>query len=288
MAKCTKCNLCDHPGTLAEAVERGPVPCNVREFRDDIFTFWRCTGCGSIHCEEDADLARYYAHYPLKNQNLTFSERIGYQNRVRRLARQGLLSSHRVLDYGCGNGVFVDFLRKRGFQHTFGYDAFVPAYCEAHRLEESYDAVVSYDVIEHDDDPRDFMRRISRLVRRGGLLAIGTPNASHLTIARKDDPSLHAPYHRHILSERTLLNLAGEQGMTPVDIYRRSFYDSLVPTVNSRFMWQYIRKSGGMLDAAVEPPDSGLVLRSPEMIFLAFFGYFLPLRNNILVTFRRT
>jgi hypothetical protein len=105
-------------------------------------------------------------------------------------------------------------------------------------------------------------------------------------IARKDDPSLHPPYHRHILSEGTLLALGREQGMEPIDIYRRSFYDSLFPTVNSRFMWRYIRKTGGMLDAAVEPPDVRLVLRSPEMIFLALFGYFLPSGSNILVTFR--
>jgi hypothetical protein len=33
-----------------------------------------------------------------------------------------------------------------------------------------------------------------------------------------------------------LLALGREQGFEPVDIYRRSFYDSLFPTVNSRFL----------------------------------------------------
>ncbi len=247
---------------------------------------WRCSGCGSIHCKEDADLSLYYADYPLKLQKLTFSERHGYRNRLRLLIRQGLRTTDRVLDYGCGAGLFVNFLREKGFGHVSGYDTFVPAYSDPGSLEQTYDAVVSYDVIEHDDDTRDFMRRISRLVRPGGLLAIGTPNADNVRLARKDDPSLHAPYHRHILSERMLLALGREQGLEPVHIYRRSYYDSLFPTVNSRFMWKYIRKSGGMLDAAVEPPNVGLVVRSPEMIFLAFFGYFVPRRDNILVTFR--
>jgi hypothetical protein len=31
----------------------------------------------------------------------------------------------------------------------------------------------------------------------------------------------------------------------------------------------------------------GLVLRSPELLFLAFFGYFLPPDDNILVSFRK-
>ena len=143
-------------------------------------------------------------------------------------------------------------------------------------------------MIEHDDDPREFLRRLSPLVRSGGLVVIGTPNADHVSIACNGDPNLHPPYHRHILSERMLLALAREQGLEPVHIYRRSFYDSLFPTVNSRFMWRYIRKSGGFLDAAVELPNTGLVLKSPEMVFLAFFGYFLPPGDNIIVSFRNT
>lgn len=286
MANCIECNLCDYPGTMSGSVEVEQVPCNVREFRDRMFTLWRCAGCGSVHCREDADLAAYYARYPLKKQKIGFSERIGYRNRLRLLKRQGLGKSDRILDYGCGAGLFAEYLRAQGFRHVSGYDAFVPEYADPGRLDERYDAVVSYDVIEHDDDPRDFMRRVAGLVRPGGLLVIGTPNADHVAIARRGDPSLHPPYHRHILSERTLLALGRERGSEPVHIYRRSFYDSFVPTVNSRFMWQYIRRSGGLLDAAVEPPKMGLVLRSPELIFFALAGYFVPLGDNILVTFR--
>jgi SAM-dependent methyltransferase len=253
-----------------------------------VFTFWRCTGCGSLHCQEDADLALYYADYPLKNQKVTFSERVGYSNRVKLIERQGVANASRILDYGCGVGLFVDFLRKKGFGQAFGYDPFVARYSGPEALQSTYDVVVSYDVIEHYDDPREFLRSLTGLLRPNGMLVIGTPNADHVSLTRIGDPALHPPYHRHILSERILLALAREQGMAPVHIYRRSFYDSLVPTVNSRFMWRYLQKSGGFLDAAVEAPQPGLVLRSPEMLFLAFFGYFLPPRDNILVTFRKT
>lgn len=265
----------------------GQAPCNVRRFKDRLFTLWRCTGCGSIHCAEDADLTLYYADYPLKRQKVGFAERIGYGNRLRLLKRQGFRESDRILDYGCGTGLFVTFLREKGLPQVFGYDPFVPSAQDRQTIEASYDAVVSYDVIEHDDNPREFMRCIAGLVRPGGLLVIGTPNADHVSLALTGDPSLHPPYHRHILSERVLLALGREQGLTPVHIYRRSFYDSLVPTVNSRFMWRYIRKSGGLLDAAVEPPRSGLVLRSPDLLFFAFFGYCFPPGDNILVSFRK-
>lgn len=286
MAACTQCNLCERPGVWSEAAEKRQIPCNVRQFRDRVFTLWRCTGCGSLHCLEDADLPLYYAEYPLKRQQLTFSERIGYGNRLKLMRRQGVRNSDRILDYGCGAGLYVNFLRQRGFTNVFGYDPFAPAYADPQTLRSSYDAVVTYDVIEHEDDPREFLRSTGRLVRAGGLLIVGTPNADHVSTAQRGDPNLHVPYHRHILSERMLLALAKEQGMEPVHIYRRSFYDSLIPTVNSRFMWCYLRQTGGFLDAAVEPPDLALILRSPKLLLLAFVGYFLPRHDNILVTFR--
>jgi 2-polyprenyl-3-methyl-5-hydroxy-6-metoxy-1,4-benzoquinol methylase len=286
MAACTQCNLCKCPGAWTEAAEVRKVACNVRQFRDHVFTLWRCAGCGSLHCLEDADLPLYYEEYPLKKQKLTFSERIGYGNRLKLMERQGAGRADRVLDYGCGAGLYVNFLRRKGYTSVFGYDPFVPAYAGPGTLQAQYDAVVSYDVIEHEDNPGEFVRRLRRLVRPGGLLIIGTPNADHVSTARGGDPNLHVPYHRHILSERVLLALAREHGMEAVHIYRRSFYDSLIPTVNSRFMWRYISRTGGFLDAAVEPPDVSLVLRSPEMVLLAFGGYFWPRHDNILVTFR--
>ena len=286
MAACAECNLCNQPGTYSGAPEVHRVPCNVRQFKDHIFTLWRCTGCGSLHCLEDADLPTYYAEYPLKKQRLSFSEEIGYGNRLKLMNRQGVHRAHRVLDYGCGAGLYVNFLRQKKYSNAFGYDPFVPEYADHGILDSPFDAVVSYDVIEHEDDPAAFMRAIRAVVRPGGLVVIGTPNADRISATLQGDPNLHVPYHRHILSERLLLAAARKQGMEPVHIYRRSFYDSLVPTVNSHFMWAYIRKSGGLLDAAVEPPQVALVLRSPRMVLAAFFGYFMPAGDYILASFR--
>ena len=263
------------------------VPCNVRRFQSQVFTLWRCRGCGSLHCEEDADLAAFYDQYPLKNQRLSFGEKVGYRNRLRILRRHGLRPEDRILDYGCGAGLFLEYLRRKQFARTFGFDAFVPEFQNPGALDEPFDAVVSYDVIEHFDDPREFMATVTGLVRPGGLLTIGTPNADGVPIHRTGDPNLHVPYHRHILSERVLLDLGREAGLEVQSVYRRSFYDSLVPTVNSRFMWTYIDKAGGLLDAAVEKPRLGLILTSPELVFWGFFGYFFPLGDNMMVTFRK-
>ena len=292
MATCLECNLCEEPGTLAGAsqggAEVGRVPCNVREFSEDLFTLWRCTNCHSLHCAEDADLERYYARYPLKSQKLSFNDRIGYRNRWRLLQAQGLSSNARILDYGCGAGLFVDFLLGEGVENATGYDPFLPKYSDSGRLRQQYDAVVSYDVIEHSDEPREFFQSLVRLAKPGGLLVIGTPNAENVSLQRKGDPCLHVPYHRHILSERALLALGKEAGCQPSQVYERSFFDSLYPPVNSRFMWRYIQKTGGLLDAAVEPPRPGVVLGSPGSFCssLSSATSFLWGGDNIVVSFR--
>src|SRR5205823_4774742 len=83
------------------------------------------------------------------------------------------------------------------------------------------------------------------------------------------------------------LALAGESGLAAAQTIRRSYFDSLLPTVNSRFMWRYLEKKR-FLDASVEPPDLLTILTSPDLLLLAFTGYFLPRGDNMMVAFRKT
>ena len=288
MASCIVCPLCSEPGHLATATEVAQVQCHVRRLQEYSFKVWRCTGCNSLHSGDTADLAFFYSHYPLQNHRLDFHARIGYGNRLRMLRERGLQPGNRILDYGCGTGVFLEFLREKGYRNAFGYDAFVSKYSDPSILQSRYDVVVSYDVIEHVDDPAQLMRTFTGLLRKGGLLAIGTPNADQISLKR-DHPAeveLSQPYHRHILSERVLVELAKDHGFDVEHIYRRFYFDSLYPAVNTRFMWAYILGTGGMIDVAVEPPQVARVLRSPRLLFYAFFGYFFPPRGNMLASFR--
>lgn len=114
MPDCSVCNVCDCPGTLANSPETARVASNVRKFQQDEFTVWRCANCGSLHRLEDADLEYYYQDYFLQQHQLDFFTRRGYGNRLRLLRKHGLARDASILDYGCGRGVFVSFLRQRG------------------------------------------------------------------------------------------------------------------------------------------------------------------------------
>ena len=288
MANCLICNVCDTPGSFDEAAQVEVVRCNVRAFETDLFTVWRCPNCYSLHCKEDADLPRYYSRYPVQQHELDLWARVAYRNYLSRLRRAGLLPGARVLDFGCGPGLLVKFLRENGYQAQ-GYDAYAQNFADASVLDYQYDFVVAQDVLEHAEEPRELLKTLRSRVKVGGVLCIGTPDAAGIDLsdAQTYSLSLHQPYHRHILSEQALLALGHECDLAPLQIYHRFYYDTLVPTVNYRFLRSYVRRAGNLLDAAFEPPRLGMVMTSPQLIFEALFGYLFSPRSEMMVIFRR-
>jgi 2-polyprenyl-3-methyl-5-hydroxy-6-metoxy-1,4-benzoquinol methylase len=288
MPDCTICNVCDAPGSYESAADVAGVACPIRRFRKDQFTVWRCTNCASLHCKEDPDLSFYYESYPGHREQLDHATRITCRNRLRLLERRGMQRGWRVLDYGCGGGGFVTFLQENGYTRAVGYEPYVDKFSDPTLLRHRYDLVVSYDVVEHLDDTREYFKTVAGLLDVGGLAVVGTPNADHISLSRRPvQNELHQPYHRHILSERVLRTLADDYGFETEHVHRRLYIDSLVPGLNTRFLWAYVDACDGVIDAAFEPPRLGLILRSPKLLGLMFFGYFLPPKSNILITFRK-
>lgn len=289
MTECTVCNLCENPGTLVEAKEIRSVPCHVRCFSNEVFTVWRCRNCDSLHSKEVVDLPLFYEHYPFKNHRLDYHTRVAYGNRLRMLRRLGVRETDSILDFGCGKGLFVHFLRDHGFRRAQGFDTFIPEFADPSILSEQYDVVVSHDVIEHVEEPKDFLATLVGLTRENGTLVLGTPNATRIDLMNKRSlpVELSQPYHRHILSEKVLFRLAGGFGLEAIETSHRFYFDSLFPFVNTRFMWSYIAANDGMIDAAVEPVRFGLIAKSPKLLAEGLLGYFFPPPGNILVSFRK-
>src|SRR5690349_14848025 len=116
MADFKTCNLCAHPGNFDNATEVKPVRSNVRMFQDETFTVWRCSRCGSLHSKESVCLENYYRHYPINNHRMDGVTRLAYQNRLRALQKYGVGKGAKLLDYGCGHGVFISFLIQCGYE----------------------------------------------------------------------------------------------------------------------------------------------------------------------------
>lgn len=181
-------------------------------------------------------------------------------------------------------------LRRRGFLRAFGYDEYSRSFSDTSVLSARYDCVISQDVLEHVPAPLDFLNALHRLTNPGGVIAIGTPNAEaiRLEAGERHLHALHQPYHRHVFSERALLDAGRQRGWNLEQLYRTQYANTPVPFLNSRFYLYYLRLCGDCVDALMEPPAAApLLARLPVTLFWGLFGFFFAEATDIMAVFRR-
>jgi 2-polyprenyl-3-methyl-5-hydroxy-6-metoxy-1,4-benzoquinol methylase len=283
------CKVCfDNTSVAPETIPE--VRVNIRSLRDQRFHVWRCSRCQSLHTYETVDLAHYYKQYAVANDSLDPMSRLFLRAQRRRLEKAGVKREHSILDYGCGNGKFVRYMREKGYTQAFGYDFYVPKFNDSSLLERRYDVIFSQDVLEHVEDPWELLESFNRLLAPGGLILIGTPNATAIDLRRPEDfiHALHVPYHRHILSQPMLMNIGKKLDWDLVKFFPHSFHSTFVPFLNYRFLTFYMASWDNTVDTLLEPLKPNLrLLFHPLALFYALFGGFFPLKSDCQIMFRR-
>ena len=242
---CVVCGAVSSSETAAIAQLRS----NVKHFAHESFDVWRCEACSSIHALREVDLDHYYAHYPFHSQSMSFGMRLALRNRLRVLTRLGLTPAHRLLDYGCGSGLLVKYLREQGYQ-AYGYDPYARDGEHAEPRAAGFDFIVSQDVIEHVADPAAYLRTLKGLAKAGGMLVIGTPDAASVDLedVTRHIHLLHQPYHRHILSLGAMVKLACSLDLEVMELKHGFMGNTSVPGLNERFLHRVLRANGDTLD----------------------------------------
>lgn len=282
-----KCIFCSHTAP-SETIVAKKIRCNVRAFQGQKFTVWRCPQCQSLHSENKINLAEYYANYPLNQQPFDYFRKRICQNRLNLLIRQGFQKHHSLLDYGCNQGLFLQFLQQKGYVNALGYDPYIEQYCDPQILQQQYDYITCQDVIEHTENPWQCFANLAQCLKETGKLILGTPNASEINLDQSNTflLHLHQPYHRHIFSAEALLNLARAFSLKPVYRSKRWINDSLYPFVNTRLSWGYALALDNNIDVFCEPIQLKTLFTSPQLWFYACFGYFFPLLGNLMIVFQ--
>lgn len=196
------------------------------------------------------------------------------------VTREGLgdLQGKKLLDVGCGGGMFSEALARLGCEVT-GIDPSAKsveagrAHATSAGLDITYehargeqlpfddgqfDLVVCCDVLEHVDDLDAVMSETSRVLRAGGLYLFDTVNrtwVSKLFViqlfqewswTRLVPRGLH-DWARFIRPEE-METLLGEHGLRP--LRRSGLAPGLGPLVNARRLWDLVRLKRGRIDHA--------------------------------------
>ena len=140
----------------------------------------------------------------------------------------------RVLDAGCGYGIFSAAATRRGAtvvsadigprltaravaragSHGVATDA-----CALALRDESFDVVISSEMLEHTQAPLTALRELARVLRANGRLVLTTPNRAWQGVVRAASRLRLRPFHgvERFVSWRALDRACGEVGLDVVE-----------------------------------------------------------------------
>ena len=185
--------------------------------------------------------------------------------RIKKLFKPG-----RVLDVGCGRGITLHFLKKWGWnctgtqlsrnaaeyaRKTFGLRILEKDLLETRFEEGSFDLVILAHVLEHVPDPLAYLREISRILTRKGVLILELPNAGNflIDIFREKWFGWDLPRHLYHFTPGTITRMLSQAGVKVVKKNRFSL--EYAPYVLLQSSLNMIFKSRNLLFEIIKAPE---------------------------------
>jgi len=197
----------DHPSLLCPVCGGRTGQCGSKysSFSGRLFSFRRCEQCSfTFVADPEVDLASVYDERYYRGEGADplvdyVHEAENVDHTIRRFEWRGVLNvisslipvgpETQWLDYGCGTGGLVSYLRGHAVQHAVGHEVGWGAEFMRERgvplltvddlgsARATFDVVTLIEVIEHTIDPVTELERVHSLLKPGGLCFLTTGNA---------------------------------------------------------------------------------------------------------------
>ncbi len=216
----------------------------------------------------------FYSHYP----EFYFTYQYGKQ--IASTLLPFMKTGSHVLDYGCGTGFLIQHLLSSSFrvygtdtspssllkvaerfsgEENFGGGFEIDKIVSDERLEGNFDVVCLIEVVEHLNDHHlaQVVRNIKKLLKKGGLLAITTPNEEDLSASYVYCPESKKVFHRwqHVRSWSThsIATYLTKHDFTPKEVFTTDFSVTGPPPVTVKSFVRNALTLLGMLKRNTAP-----------------------------------
>lgn len=216
---------------------------------------YRCRHCDAIWHEPILDMERYYesAEYRESLEGTTQEQdfyRLHDKENLDKFLYTGtaIFRNSVVADIGCGCGGFLDFVSGaasriiavepseyyRQIMSRKGFSVYPYAKDAIAENGGTVDVITSFDVIEHVNDPIEFMKDYYALLRGGGMGIVGTPTDApvmrELLGEIYERTQLFSTQHMWVLGEKNLRIIAEKAGFKDIQVkyYQRYGIDNFI------------------------------------------------------------
>jgi len=214
------------------------------------FSVVRCGSCGLVRLDPQPSPAELRGYYP---DNYWFAPDRSAASRMEEAYRRLVLRDHvhfvtqalahvsapgPLLDIGCGGGLFLGLMRRRGLR-VAGLDFSAEAASIAWRRHQapavcgmlehsplrpgSFAAATMFHVLEHLYDPRVYLAAVHELLQPGGRLVVQVPNAAcwQFRLLGRSWNGVDVPRHLFDFRDRDVERLLEDTGFAVV---RRKYF----------------------------------------------------------------
>ena len=237
-----KCPIC-----YTEVEDRNFKETYVSPYNNQEYKRYECPNC-DVHWWEPLKIIPEFYESEVFEDYVAFHEGVGTRLGENHKAFFKYFPSNvrgKLLDVGCGDGRFLRYAKEQGFEiwgidfdkksvenvkRNLGIDTVFPMSLEefyeyAKEKNLKFDVITFFEVLEHQDKPREFLEMVRGLLKEGGCIAGSVPNRELLfaEIAWNCFHTDYPPHHFLRFSKSSLEKALNFAGFKNYEVYKLDF-----------------------------------------------------------------